>query len=107
MSSVSADAPPREETYEHISILEFNENAPDYYDEAEPGDLTVAAGHSRNRHVRDEEKRDFVKVADGVAIIELHQPITGDEVTAWCNSPAGKLVLAHWFEDIEPEEVLE
>lgn len=92
------------ETYEHVSILEFNRLAEDY--DKTPGERVIVSGVRRNQHIRDEELKDFVKIADAVAIIELHSEITEDEVNDWCNSPAGKLALAHWFEHLDPEEVV-
>jgi len=89
--------------FEFVSIIEYNETAEEYG--KTPGERVIASGHRRNSYIRDEDKRDFVKVADAVAIIELHQPLTDEEVTEWCNSPAGKLALAHWFDHYDPKEV--
>lgn len=94
------------ELVEHVSILEYNEDAPDYDDHATPGGRVVVGGVRRNQHVRDDDKEGFVKVAEAVAIIELHQQIPEDDVTDWCNSPAGKLALAHWFDYVDPEDVV-
>lgn len=93
------------ERFTHVSIFEYNETAADY--DREPGKRRIAAGVQRDRHVYDEDEGDFVQVADGVAVIELYQPLTDDEITEWCNSPAGKLALAHWFDEIDPDEVVE
>lgn len=91
------------ETVEHLSILEYNDRAADYG--KEPGERVIANGVRRNTHYRDDDLEDFVKVAEAVAIIELHKPIPEEEVTGWCNSPAGKLALGHWFDHYDPEEI--
>lgn len=93
-----------EETYGHVTILEYNEAAGDYGRPA--GEKVIVSGIERSRHVRDEEAEGFVKIADAVAIIELHTELTDDEVSDWCNSQAGKLALAHWFDHVDPSEVV-
>ena len=92
------------ERFDHISILEYNENAADY--DREPGERVIVAGVQRNQHLRDDEKEGFVHIADAVAIIELYGKITDEEVTEWCNTAAGKLALAHWFDHVDPNEVV-
>lgn len=89
---------------EHVSILEYTEEAANY--DRVPGEKIIVGGIRRNQHFRDEEKEGFVQVADGVAVIELHQPIPEEDVTEWCNSQAGKLALSHWFDHNEPEEIV-
>jgi hypothetical protein len=106
MTDTETGVAQEEETFEHVSILEYNEEAPKYSDHAVPGEKVIVSGVRRNTHVPDDDKEGFVKIADAVAIIELYQPITDDEVTEWCNSPAGKLALAHWFDHTDPEEVV-
>jgi hypothetical protein len=93
-----------EDEVEHVTILEYNETASEY--DRPPGEQVILGGVRRNEHVRDDENEEFVKVAEAVAIIELHEPIDEDAVTDWCNSPAGKLALAHWFDHVEPDEVV-
>lgn len=92
------------ERFDHVSILEYNEHAADY--DREPGKRVVVAGVQRDQHVHDDETGEFVKVAEAVAIIEVYRQLTDDEVTAWCNTAAGKLALAHWFDHVEPNEVV-
>jgi len=92
------------EEVEHVSILRYTEAAADY--DRTPGEKVIVGGVRRNQHVRDEDKESFVEVAEEVAIFELHQPIPEENVTEWCNSPAGKLALAHWFDHTDPEEVV-
>lgn len=96
----------REETYECVSILEYNENAPKYREEAEPGDRVIVGGVQRNTNIHDEEVEGFVEIAEAVAIFELYQPLTDGELNEWCNSNAGKLALAHWFDHFDPEDVV-
>lgn len=103
----SSDDTPHDdpEMVEAVSIMEYNENA-EKYDDVQAGDRVILGGVRRDQHKRDDEKQGFVKVADAVAIIELHQPIAESDVTDWCNSPAGKLALAHWFDHTNPEDVV-
>ncbi|MFC7216503.1 hypothetical protein ACFQO4_20805 [Saliphagus sp. GCM10025334] len=93
-----------EETYEHVSILEYNETAGEF--DREPGARVIVSGVQRNQHVRCDERKGFPKIADAVAIIELDRPLTDDEVTEWCNTEVGKLVLAHWFDNVDPNQVI-
>jgi hypothetical protein len=89
---------------EHVSILEYTEESANYG--RTPGEKVILGGVRKNQHVRDEDKESFVEVADGVAVIELHEPIPEDDVTDWCNSQAGKLALSHWFDHTDPEDVV-
>lgn len=91
------------ERFEHITITEYNDAAADYG--RTPGEQIIRSGIQRNTHVRDEEIKEFVKIGEAVAIIELPSPLTNEEVTDWCNSEAGKLALAHWFDHVDPLEV--
>lgn len=98
--------PEQEESeVEHVSIMEYNENAAKQG--REPGERVIVGGHRRNTHVRDDETEGFVEVAEAVAVIELHEPIPESEVTDWCNSQAGKLALAPFVGDYEAEEVID
>lgn len=90
-------------TSEHITITEYNDVAADYG--RPPGERIIRAGIQRNTHVHDDEIEEFVKIGDAVAIIELHSPLANEQVTEWCNSEAGKLALAHWFDHVDPLEV--
>lgn len=90
--------------YEHVSVLEYNDTAAEYG--KDPGERVIVGGVRRKTAIRDDDKQDFVTIAEAVAIIELHSPITEGEVTEWCNSPAGKLALAHWFDHTDPNEVV-
>lgn len=92
-----------EDMIDHVSILEYNDTAADYG--KEPGDRIIANGVRRNTHIRDADLEDFVCIAEAVAIIELHRPIPESEVTDWCNSPAGKLALVHWFDHYDVQEI--
>lgn len=93
------------ETYEHVTIHRYTEAAADH--DRTPDELVIAGGVERNgRHVHDDDKQDFVQIAETVAIIELNQARTDDEITEWCNSAVGKLALAHWFDHVDPDEVV-
>lgn len=100
MSTESQDG----ETFDHVSVIEYNEAAEEYG--KPPGERVILSDVRRDTHVRDESTGEFVKVGEAVAIIELHTPLTDDEITEWCNTPAGKLALAHWFDHYDPEEVV-
>ncbi|NUC75033.1 hypothetical protein HTZ84_22470 [Haloterrigena sp. SYSU A558-1] len=93
----------REETYDYVSVLEFNETAERFG--REPGKRVIMDGHQPNWHRLCEETEGFVKIGDAVAIIELDHPRTSDEVNEWLNTASGKLALAHWFDHIDPSEV--
>ncbi len=101
--STYSDESEREQMHEHVSILEYNEKAEQF--DAEPGERVIIDGVQRNWTKLCEETEGFVKIADAVAIIELDQPRTSEEINEWCNSEAGKLALAHWFDHIDPNEV--
>lgn len=103
-SGDDGDRPDENEMVEHVSILEYTEEAANY--DRTPGEKIILGGVRRNQHVRDEEQEGFVEIADGVAVIELYQPIPEENVTEWCNSPAGKLALSHWYDHTDPEEVV-
>lgn len=105
MTSEQHERNASQETVEAVSIMEYNEKA-EGYEDVGAGERVILGGVRRNTHYYDDEKGDFVKVADAVAIIELHEPIPEEDVTDWCNSPAGKLALAHWFDHTDPEEVV-
>ncbi|MFP8891856.1 hypothetical protein ACLI4U_19100 (plasmid) [Natrialbaceae archaeon A-CW2] len=94
-----------EEVYEYVTITEYNDLAGEYGRPA--GERAIVAGHRRNTYVRDDEAEGFVQIGEAVAIIELYRPLTDDEINGWCNSSAGKLALAHWFDHVEPDEVIE
>lgn len=85
--------------HDAISILEYNEKAEQFGHEA--GERVIYSGVTRNIHLRSEEKKDFIKVADNVATVELNQTLTDDEITGWCNTEVGKHVLAHYFDHTE------
>lgn len=89
--------------HECISVLEYTEEAADF--DKNPGERVIVGGIRRDTHVPDDEKEGFVKIAEAVAVIELHEPIAEDEVTDWCNSEAGKLALSHFFDHTDPMEV--
>lgn len=91
------------ERFECISIVEYNEAAEKFG--KEPGERTILSGVRREVNVPDEKQKGFVKIAEAVAIFELHKPLADDEITEWCNSPAGKLALKHWFDHYELHEV--
>lgn len=93
-----------EDTVEHVSIIEYNEKAAEF--DKQPGERVILNGCRRTANVHDDERGCFEQIGEAVAIIELHQPIPESEVTDWCNSSAGKLALAHWFDHTDPEEVV-
>lgn len=90
---------------EHVSILEYNERAADFGRPA--GERAFKLGHQRNSHVPCDEKEGFVKIAEAVAIFELPRPMDDDELSEWCETDAAKLALAHWFDEIDPNEVVD
>jgi len=99
----NAGLPPEERTYEHITVVEYNEHI-EGHDTHEVGDRAIFNGVDREIHHRDEEKKGFVKVGEAVAIIELNKPMKGCEITEWCNTEVGKLALAHFFDGVEAVE---
>lgn len=92
------------EQHECITVVEYNEKAEKHG--RTPGELAVHSGIKRRVCYRDEDKEGFVKVGEAVAVIELNQPLRDDEITEWCNTAVGKLVLAHWFDHVDPEDVV-
>lgn len=68
----------------------------------EEGDRFLVHGeHLDDRYTH--RDGDFVPVARPIAVLDIGAEITDDETTEWCNSHAGKAVLAPYFEGMEPE----
>lgn len=71
----------------------------------EPGDRFVYHGERLDDSYKfDEETGDFIPVARAIAIIDVGAEITDDDVTEWCNSHAGKHVLAPYFDGLTVDD---
>lgn len=91
---------------EHVTVLEFNEQAKDHVSYADAGERLIQAGHYPRMSVRTDTEG-FVDVAEAIAIIELPGPLDEAEYEAWIESEAGQLALAHFLDVLEPEKILE
>ncbi len=68
----------------------------------EEGDRFVIHGEHHGDRCKLEDG-DFVPIARPLAVIDVGTEITEDETTDWCNSHAGKAVLAPYFDGMEPD----
>jgi len=69
---------------------------------SERGDRVISHGeHLDDRHILDDDKKDFVPVARPIAVIDIGAEITDDKLESWCNSHAGKAILSQFFDDAE------
>lgn len=71
----------------------------------ESGDRFIVHGeYYGDRHIYDDDLEDFVPVARPIAVIDVGAEIGDDDLSAWCNSHAGKAVLSPYFPGIEPDD---
>jgi hypothetical protein len=74
-------------------------------DNGERGDRYLSLGKEPDdRYKPDDEAKGFVAYARPIAIIDAGVKMTEDEFGEWCNSHAGKAVLARYFPEVEVDD---